>query len=158
MEELGQTLSETQSGTVVTSRYFIAEAESLAAPYEVRVIPVDIYDYSKELVLIKQLPKDSCLGIVSLSPGILSIAEILIHSLRGEELLIKSALVNDTQRLRSLVRTARTIITDPASHPLVHQAIKAEQEKLIRMPEVICSENYIGEKSINTLKRELGLG
>jgi GntR family transcriptional regulator len=56
------------------------------------------------------------------------------------------------------VRTARTIITDPASHPLVLQAIAAEREDLIRMPEVICSENYIGEKSINILKRELGLG
>jgi GntR family transcriptional regulator len=158
MEDLAETLAETKSGTVVTSRYFIAEAEGIAAPYEVRVMSVDIYDYSKELVMIKQLPKDSCLGIVSLSPGILSIAEILIHSLRGDELLVKSSLVNDVKKLRALVRTARTIITDPASHPLVLQAIAAEREDLIRMPEVICSENYIGEKSINILKRELGLG
>ena len=40
----------------------------------------------------------------------------------------------------------------------LREAIAAEREDLIRMPEVICSENYIGEKSINILKRELGLG
>ena len=158
METLKQTLSELPSGTVVTSRYFLAEAESIATPYDVRVIPVDIYDYSKELELVKALPENSCLGIVSLSPGILTIAEILIHSLRGESLFLKSALVSDRSKLRSLVRTARTIITDPASEPIVRQAIEAERHDLIRMPEIICSEHYIGEKSIAILKRELGLG
>jgi len=32
----------------------------------VRVIPVDIYDFAQEIQLIKKLPKDSCVGIVSL--------------------------------------------------------------------------------------------
>ena len=40
----------------------------------------------------------------------------------------------------------------------LREVIAAEREGLIPMPEVICSENYIGEKSINILKRELGLG
>ncbi|MEB3312109.1 MAG: GntR family transcriptional regulator [Snowella sp.] len=158
MEELVQTLTETQSGTVVTSRYFIAEAESLAEPFGVRVIPVDIYDYNQELAMIKKLPKDTCLGVVSLSPGILTIAEILIHSLRGEDILVKCAQASDVKKLKAVVRTARTIISDPASYPIVMQAIASVRDDLIRLPEVICSENYIGEKSITTLKRELGLG
>lgn len=158
MEELTHILSETQSGTVVTSRYFLAEAESLAAPFGIRVIPVDIYDYSKELALIKKLPKDTCLGVVSLSPGILSIAEILIHSLRGEEIFVKCAQVSDRPKLRTVVRSARIILSDPVSHPFVMQAIAENRDDLIRFPEVICSEPYIGEKSINTLKLELGLG
>ncbi len=158
MEELVQTLTETKSGTVVTSRYFIAEAESLAEPFGVRVIPVDIYDYSKELAMIKKLPKETCLGVVSLSPGILTIAEILIHSLRGEDILVKCAQASDTKKLKAVVRTARTIISDPASYPIIMQAIASVRDDLIRLPEVICSENYIGEKSITTLKRELGLG
>lgn len=158
MEELARTLAETQSGSVVTSRYFIAEAETLAAPYGVRVIPIDIYDYSQELALIKQLPKETSLGVVSVSPGILGIAEILIHSLRGDDLLMKMALAGDSQKLRVLVRTVRTIMTDPASHPIVLKAIARERDELIWVPEVICSQPYIGEKSINTLKRELGLG
>jgi GntR family transcriptional regulator len=40
----------------------------------------------------------------------------------------------------------------------VKAAILAAREDLIRPPELICSENYIGTKSINLLKRELGLG
>ncbi len=158
MEELVQTLAKTKSGTVVTSRYFLAEAESLAANLGIRVIPVDIYDYSNELAIIKKLPKDTYLGIVSLSPGILSIAEILINSLRGEEIFVKCAQVSDQKTLKILVRSARTIISDPASYPMVMQAIAEVRDDLIRLPEVIVSENYIGEKSINILKRELGLG
>ncbi|MEA5508248.1 GntR family transcriptional regulator [Crocosphaera sp. UHCC 0190] len=158
MEELAQILSKTQSGTVVTSRYFIAEAESIASPYATRVIPLDIYDYVKELAMIKELPTDTRLGIVSLSVGIISVAEILIHSLRGDDLLLIAAQASDRHQLLALVRSAQTIITDPASYPIVKQAILAVRDDLIRPPDVICSENYIGEKSINLLKRELGLG
>ncbi|GBF81517.1 GntR family transcriptional regulator [Aphanothece sacrum] len=158
MEELAQVLSQTNSGTVVSSRYFIAEVESIAAPYSTRVIPVDIYDYSQELALIKKLPSDTRLGIVSLSPGILTIAEILIHSLRGDDLLLILAQASDRTKVLGLVRSAQTIMTDPASYPIVKQAIITVRDDLIRPPDIICSENYIGEKSINLLKRELGLG
>ncbi len=158
MEELTQVLEQTHSGTVVTSRYFIAEAEAIAASHSIRVIPVDIYDYGKELEMIKKLPKDSCLGIVSLSAGILGVAEILIHSLCGGDLLVMTAQASDTYKLSALVRTAQTIFSDPASYPLVKKAVSDAREDLIRPPEVVRSKNYIGAKSINLLKRELGLG
>lgn len=158
MEELSKILDQTHSGTVVTSRYFIGEAEALAAPKSVRVIPVDIYDYGKELAIVKDLPKNSILGIVSLSDGILKVAEILVHSLRGDDLLVMTAQVSDMYKLNALVRSAQTIICDQASHAIVKQGIQTAKEDLIRPPEVICSENYIGSKSINLLKRELGLG
>ncbi len=158
LEELSQILEQTHSGTVVTSRYFIGEAEEIAAPRSVRVIPVDIYDYSKELGQIQQLSQDRCLGIVSLSAGILSIAEILIHSLRGDDLLVMTAQVNDAYKLNALVRSAQTIISDKASYDRVKAAILTARDDLIRHPQLICSENYIGDKSINLLKRELGLG
>ncbi len=158
LEELGNVLDQTLSGTVVTSRYFIGEAEAIAAPKSVRVIPVDIYDYSKELEIIRDLPANSCLGLVSLSAGILRIAEILVHSLRGEALLVMSTQVNDHYKLNALVRSAQTIICDRASYEAVKGAIMAARDDLIRHPQLLCSENYVGEKSINLLKRELGLG
>ncbi len=158
LEELAQVIAETKSGTVVTSRYFFAEAESIASPFSVRVIPLDIYDYSKELAMVRELPLDTRLGIVSLSPGILSVAEILIHSLRGDDLLLILAQASDRPKLLGLVRSAQTIICDPASYPIVKQAILAVRDDLIRPPHVICSENYIGDKSIQLLKLELGLG
>ncbi|MBE9128338.1 MULTISPECIES: GntR family transcriptional regulator [unclassified Coleofasciculus] len=158
LEKLAQALELTNSGTVVTSRYFIQHAEAIAAPKSVRVIPVDIHDYAEEIALIKSLPEGNSLGIVSLSDGILQIVEVIIHSLRGDELLVMTAQVSDKYKLNALVRSARTIISDQASYQTTKDAILDARDDLIRAPKLVCSENYIGTKSINLLKRELGLG
>ncbi|NEO36351.1 MAG: GntR family transcriptional regulator [Moorea sp. SIOASIH] len=158
MEELSEALDQTHSATVVTSRYFIGKAEAIVAPKSVRVIPVDIYDYEPELKLIKNLSKGSRLGVVSISSGILKIVEIIIHSLRGDELLVMTAQIKDNYKLKALVRSSQIIISDQASYQTVKDAILAAREDIIRPPKLIRCENYIGSKSINLLKRELGLG
>ncbi len=158
MEDLGQILSQKNSATVVTSRYFLSEAELIASLHATRVFPIDIYDYAKELAIIKELPNDTRLGIVSLSAGIIRVAEILIHSLRGDDLLLITAQASDRRQLLTLARSAQTIMSDPASYSLVKEAIVSVMDDLIRPPDIICSEYYIGENSINLLKRELGLG
>ena len=158
LEQLAKSLEQTHSGTVVTSRYFIGEAEAIVAPKSVRVIPIDIYDYSKEIQIVSTLPKDSCLGLVSLSSGILRASEVIIHSLRGEDLLVMTAQKGDTYKLNALVRSARVIISDQASFATVKDAVIAARDDLIRPPQLVCCENYIGANSINLLKRELGLG
>ena len=157
IEELDQILDQTRSGTVVTSRYFIAQAEAIAAPKSVRVIPVDIYDFDSEIKLIKRLAKGTCIGVVSLSSGTVGVAEVIIHSLRGEELLVMTAQVGDGYKLGAIVRSAQTIISDQASCTAVKAAISAAREDLIRPPQLICCENFIVSKSIELLKRELGL-
>ncbi len=158
LEQLGEVLEETDSATVVTSRYFIKDADAIAAPKSVRVIPVDIYDYSKEIQIITQLKTNSCLGIVSLSSGFLDAAERIIHSLRGNDLLVMTAQASDFQKLKALIRTTQTIICDPASYSQVKQKVEETEQDLIRPPEVICSDNYISSESIRLLRQELGLG
>jgi GntR family transcriptional regulator len=158
LEKLDRFLEQTQAGTVVTSRYFIGEAEAIAAPKAVRVIPVDIYDYSAEIQLIRSMPKDSCIGLVSLSSGILRASEVIIHSLRGDDLLIMTAQLQDMYKLNAMVRSAHTIISDQASFTKVKEVVTQSREDIIRPPKLICCENYIGVQSINLLKRELGLG
>ncbi len=157
LEELEDILNKTTSATIITTRYFIAEVEAIALSKSIRVIPIDVYDFQEELAIIKKIPKDSRLGIVSLSPGILRTAQLLVHSLRGEDILVMTAQVSDKQRLTSLVKAANTIITDSASYPLVQKAILAAIEDLIRPPQLISSKDYIDEKSITFLKRELGV-
>jgi GntR family transcriptional regulator len=158
LEDLDGVLSQTRSGTVVTSRYFLAEAEAVAGPKAVRVIPVDIYDYGRELELLKQLPEGTCLGMVSLSSGILRAAEVIAHSLRGDGVVVMTAQSEDAYKLNAVVRGAQTIVVfDQASFPAVRQAIAAARDDLIRPPQLVVCDNYIGEKSINLLKRELGL-
>ena len=158
LEELAQVLEQTSSGTVVTSRYFIRPAEAIAAPKSVRVIPVDIYDYAQEIQLLKKLPPASCVGIVSVGSGIVRAAEVIIHSLRGDALLLMTAQLGDTYKLNAIVKSAQLIISDQASFPMVQAAVQAAREDIIRPPQLIKSDNYIGTKSINLLKRELGLG
>ncbi|MEM9220294.1 MAG: GntR family transcriptional regulator [Cyanobacteria bacterium P01_F01_bin.150] len=157
IEELERVLDQTRSGTVVTSRYFIGEAEKIAGPKSVRVIPVDIYDYSQEIQMITKLSAGSSVGLVSLSSGILRAAEVIVHSLMGDDILVLTAQSSDEYKLNAIVRAAATIICDQASYDDVKAAIQSAREDLIRAPQVLCCENYIGTKSINLLKRELGL-
>jgi GntR family transcriptional regulator len=157
LEELADTLAQAPSGTVVTTRYFIGQAEAIARPKAVRVLPIDIYDHAKEEAIVKQLPKDSCLGLVSISPGWLRATEVIINSMRGDELLVITAQIEDAYKLNSIVRRARVIGCDPASLPSVKAAIAAAREDLIRAPQVYCIDHYINPDSINRLRRELGL-
>ena len=157
LEELDQVLSQTRSGTVVTSRYFIGEAEKIAGPRSVRVIPVDIYDYSQEIQTITKLSPGSSVGLVSLSVGILRAAEVIVHSLMGDDILVLTAQSSDEYKLNAIVRAAATIICDQASYDAVKAAIQSARDDLIRPPQILCCENYIGTKSVNLLKRELGL-
>jgi GntR family transcriptional regulator len=157
IEELDNILAQTQSGTVVTSRYFINAVEEIATPHNIRVLPVDLQDYGKELSVIKSVPKNSYVGIVSVSAGILAIAEMIIYSMRGEEILINTCQVNDAYKLKAIVRSAQLIVSDRASLERVKKAIEAARDDLIRIPKLIESESYVGERSIGLLKRELGL-
>lgn len=157
LDELQAVLSQDHSGTVVTIRYFTGQAEEIASPQSVRVIPIDIYNYSRELQVVKSLPKGSNLGLVSLSAGTLEVARVLIHSLRGEELLIMTAQLQDTYKLKALVRNTHTIITDQASFETVKATVLAARGDIIRLPQIVCCEHYIDSQSISLLKRELGL-
>jgi GntR family transcriptional regulator len=157
IEELEQVLAQTQSGTVVTSRYFITAVEAITVKHNVRVLPVDLQDYGKELAVVKNVPKNSYVGIVSVSIGILAIAEMIVYSMRGDEILINTCQVTDSYKLKAIVRRANLIISDKASLVRVHKAIEKAGDDLIRIPKVIESESYVGEKSISLLKRELGL-
>ena len=158
LEKLPQILAEINFGTLVTIRYFITEVLAIVPPNSFRVIPIDIYDYNKELEIIKGLPSQACLGIVSLSEGTLSVASSIVNSQRGEDLLVLTSSMSDRDRLRAVIRAAHTIIAGYASYDLVKAEIMAMREDLIRIPEVIATDSYIGEKSIALLKRELGLG
>jgi GntR family transcriptional regulator len=157
-EELAPVLEQTTSATLVTSRYFIGEVEGIASPKAVRVIPLDINDYGKELNVVKNLPKSSCIGIVSLSPGILRATEVILHGLRGEELLVMTAEPKDAYKLNAIVKRSEIIFcTDDMSYSTAQIVLQTVSEDIIRSPKLIRCQNYIGSQSINLLKRELGL-
>jgi GntR family transcriptional regulator len=165
LEELAANLQSSSAATVVTVRYFATQAEEIleavqadhSDPKAFRIIPIDIYDYSEELELIKGLPEGSRLGLVSLSSGTLGVAEVMIYSLRGEAVYVMSAECKDTYKLNAVIRHAQTIISDQASCETLKAAVLAAELDLIRLPKIVCCRNYIDPQSIELLQRELGL-
>ena len=157
LEKLPQILEKINFGTLITNRYFIKEVLGIVPPNSFRVIPIDMYDFNKELELIKALPPEACLGIVSVSEGTLSVASSIINSQRGDDLLVLTSSLSDQDRLRAVIRASHTIITGYTSYDLVKAEIVAMREDLIRIPDVISTDSYIGEKSIKLLQRELSI-
>ena len=83
MEELEKVLSNSNNGTIVTSRYFLQPLEKVAKQHGVRAIAVDLSDFQKELKILKELSAGSCVGIVSISPGLLRAEKLSYTACEG---------------------------------------------------------------------------
>ncbi|NJK61865.1 MAG: GntR family transcriptional regulator [Synechococcaceae cyanobacterium SM2_3_1] len=156
LEELEPVLKEVTSGTVLTIRYFTSAVEAVAKAFTVRVVPVDIYDYDEEVEMVKNLPINTCLGLISLSRAIMEVADVIVQSIRGEDLLVVKAKVTDLDQVRRVVRRAQVIICDSYSHATVKAVIREARPDLIRLPDLVCAESYVSQQSVEMLRRELG--
>ena len=157
MEELESVLESSSKGTVVTSRYFLQPLEELAKRHNVRAVAVDLSDFQKELNILKKLRSGSCVGIVSISPGILRAAEVILHSMRGNELLLMTANPDVGSRLLALLRAASHVICDSPSLPVIEHALRHNRSQLMRMPQIYCAQKYLSDSTIEELSKEIGL-
>ena len=157
MEELEKVLCNSNNGTIVTSRYFLQPLEKLAKQYRVRAIAVDLSDFQKELKIIKELKPGSCVGIVSISPGLLRAAEIIIHSMRGSDIVIMTTISDNSSRLLSLLKASNHIVCDGPSLSVIENTLLKNRSQLMRVPKIICAKNYLSIKTINHLKAEIGV-
>ncbi len=157
MEELEKVLSNSNNGTIVTSRYFLQPLEKLAKKYRVRAIPVDLSDFQKELKIIKEFKFGSCVGIVSISPGLLRAAEIIIHSMRGSDIVIMTAISDNSSRLLALLKASNYIVCDGPSLSVVENTLIKNRSQLMKVPQIICAKNYLSMETINQLKTEIGV-
>jgi GntR family transcriptional regulator len=155
LEELATVLDQIHSGTVVTLHYFLSAVEAIAQPRGARVLTVEVSDYAREIALIRQLPSYACLGLVSISTALLEVAEVIVHSLRGD-LLVLTAVIFDAERVGSLIRRAHTLICDEASYPTLRVLVRQARADLIRTPNLVCATPHIGEAAMAELRRELG--
>ena len=157
MEELEKVLCNSNNGTIVTSRYFLQPLEKLAKQYRVRAIAVDLSDFQKELKIIKELKLGSCVGIVSISPGLLRAAEIIIHSMRGSDIVIMTTISDNSSRLLALLKASNYIVCDGPSLSVIENTLLKNRSQLMRVPQIICAKNYLSIKTINHLKAEIGV-
>jgi GntR family transcriptional regulator len=153
--ELKKLPTPTQIGLVVTQRYDFNATRQLLAEYPGTVFPVDIHTYEKELELVEQLPKGSALGIVSISPGILRIVEIVIHSMRGEDILLLMGDVQDSYGMTAILNSADLIIADEASYEQVLPQAKVARQNRHRPLKIHCAGNYIAKSSLEALRHHL---
>ena len=157
MEELEKVLCNSNNGTLVTSRYFLQPLEKLAKKYGIRAIAVDLSDFQKELKMLTELKPGSCVGIVSISPGLLRAAEVILHSIRGNDILLMTANPENSSRLLALLRTTNHVICDSPSLSAVENTLTKNRSQLIRMPLIHCAANYLTQETINQLKKEIGI-
>ncbi len=157
MEELESVLETSSKGTVVTSRYFLQPLEEIAKRHQIRAVAVDLSDFQKELNILKKLRSGSCVGIVSISPGILRAAEVIVHSMRGNEILLMTANPDVGSRLIALLRASSHIICDSPSLPLVEHTLRQNRAQLMRLPQVHCAHKYLSDSTIEELRKEIGL-
>ena len=157
MEELEKVLINANNGTLVTSRYFLQPLEKVAKQYGVRAIAVDLSDFQKELKILKELNPGSCVGIVSVSPGLLRAAEVIIHSMRGSEVMLMTAISDNNSRLLSLLKASNLIVCDGPSLSVVENTLLKNRSQLMKLPQIICAKNYLSIETINQLKKEIGV-
>ncbi len=157
MEELEKVLCNSNNGTIVTSRYFLQPLEKLAKQYRVRAIAVDLSDFQKELKIIKEVKPGSCVGIVSISAGLLRAAEIIIHSMRGSDIVIMTTISDNSSRLLALLKASNHIVCDGPSLSVIENILLKNRSQLMRIPQIICAKNYLSIKTINHLKTEIGV-
>jgi GntR family transcriptional regulator len=157
MEELDAVLESSNNGTVVTSRYFLQPVEAIAQQHGVRAVAVDLNDFRHELDMLKELREGSCVGLVSISPGILRAAEVILHSMRGNQLLVMTANPDVSSRLLGLLRAASHVLCDRPSLALVEQTLRQNRSQLMRLPVVHCAQSYLGNATIDALRKEIGL-
>ena len=157
MEELEKVLCNSNIGTIVTSRYFLQPLEKVAKKYDVRAIAVDLSDFQKELKILKELKAGSCVGIVSISPGLLRAAEVIIHSMRGSELMLMTAISDSNSRLLALLKASSHVVCDGPSLSVVENTLLKNRSQLIRLPQIMCAKNYLSIETINKLKKEIGV-
>jgi len=109
------------------------------------------------LKIIKELNTGSCVGIVSISPGLLRAAEVIIHSMRGSELMIMTAISDNSSRLLALLKASNHIVCDGPSLLVLENTLLKNRSQLMRLPQIICAKNYLSIETINQLKKEIGV-
>ena len=114
-------------------------------------------DFQKELKILKELNAGSCVGIVSISPGLLRAAEVIIHSMRGSELMLMTAISDNNSRLLALLKASNHIVCDGPSLSVVENTLLKNRSQLMRLPQIICAKNYLSIETINQLKKEIGV-
>ena len=148
-------LESSSNGTVVTSRYFLQPVEDLAKKHSVRAVAVDLNDFRHELAMLKELRPGSCVGLVSISPGILRAAEVILHSMRGSELLLMTATPDVGAACWPLAGLRLRALRPP--RPAIGGAEPAANRSQLMRTHRCTVPSYLSADTIKLLRKDIGL-
>ena len=94
---------------------------------------------------------------MSISPGLLRAAEVILHSIRGNDILLMTANPENNTRLLALLRASNHVLCDGPSLTVVESTLNKNRSQLMRMPSIHCAANYLSKDTINQLKKEIGI-
>ena len=64
---------------------------------------------------------------------------------------------DNSSRLLALLKASNYIVCDGPSLLVVEDALLKNRSQLIRVPQIVCSKNYLSVETINQLKTEIGV-
>lgn len=86
---------------------------------------------------LKRLPVGAMVGLVSIGPTVLEYAGVMIASLRGDQLMVRPLLFNQTAEWRSAARVADLLIADSSCYASVARWARKPVIELRLIPEKI---------------------
>lgn len=95
----------------VATAYHAPELKQIL-PADSMLTTISLQAGQEEAKILKSLPVGSIVGLVSVGPIVLEYAEVVIASLRGDQLLVRPVLFNASSKWRALARAADIIIAD----------------------------------------------
>ena len=119
---------------LVSSFYHSAAIRERLGP-KAPLVTISLNPGRVELERLRRLPEGALLGIVSISPILLSTVSTVIASIRGDELLVRPVPFSDEASWRKLARAADVVICDSVSGARVAPHVRRATKVIELVPE-----------------------
>jgi DNA-binding transcriptional regulator YhcF (GntR family) len=114
-EELDKKVELLEDSLVVTSLYHVFPLQNMPID-PTRLVVCNIEPGREQMETIIALPEGSIVLLVSVSETLLRMARNVAAALRGEEVAIRSVLLNDKEELKYMMQYAKVVIADGPSY------------------------------------------
>ncbi|MBL8148771.1 MAG: hypothetical protein JNN15_02460 [Blastocatellia bacterium] len=115
IEQLKRTPSLAEGALVIATAYHVPKIKKLISS-EIPIVTINLHSREEESQLLKELPVGAIVGLISVGSTVLEYAQVMIASLRGEDLLVSPSLFSDTKQWKRIARTADLVIADSYCH------------------------------------------
>lgn len=128
-EELGERMELLEDSLVVTSLYHIFPLQNFPVD-PTRLVVCNIEPAREQMEAIEKLPAGSILMFVSVSETLLKMARNMAAALRGEDIAVRTVLLQDRTEVEYMMQYAKAVICDGPSADTVKPAAEAKRVPL----------------------------